>query len=162
MVFPVNGGTTYRIKVDGFAATNGLLNLHIENGPPPACFGVPATIVGTAGNDVINGTAGNDVIVAGDGNDIINGNGGNDRICGDAGNDTINGGDGRRLRPRWLRIRPSAVATATTPWSATPAAAATTTPATPSTASAGNDFLDGWFGDDVARPAAPATTASRG
>ena len=35
VTFPVNGGTTYRIKVDGFAAANGLLNLHIENGPPP-------------------------------------------------------------------------------------------------------------------------------
>jgi hypothetical protein len=33
-VFPVNAGTVYRIKVDGFAATNGLLNLHIQQGPP--------------------------------------------------------------------------------------------------------------------------------
>ena len=40
--------------------------------------GTPATIVGTAGNDVINGTAGNDVIVAGAGNDTINGSGGDD------------------------------------------------------------------------------------
>ncbi len=95
--FPVNAGTTYQIKVDGFAAQNGLLNLHLENGPPPLCFGVPATIVGTAGNDIINGTAGNDVIVGGDGNDTINGLGGNDRICGDAGNDTINGGNGDEL-----------------------------------------------------------------
>jgi Ca2+-binding RTX toxin-like protein len=94
VVIPVNGGTTYRIQVDGFAAANGLLNLHIQNGPPPTCVGLPATRVGTAGNDVINGTAGNDVIVAGDGNDVINGGGGNDTICGGNGNDTINAGPG--------------------------------------------------------------------
>jgi Ca2+-binding RTX toxin-like protein len=94
VVIPVNAGTTYRIQVDGFAAQNGELNLHIENGPPPACFGVPATMVGTVNNDVINGTPGNDVIVAGDGNDTINGNGGNDRVCAGNGNDTVNGGTG--------------------------------------------------------------------
>lgn len=94
VTFPVNGGTTYRIKVDGFSAANGLLNLHVENGPPPTCQGVPATIVGTPGNDTLTGTAGNDVIVAGAGNDGIRGLAGNDRICGDAGDDTILGGDG--------------------------------------------------------------------
>jgi subtilisin family serine protease len=94
VVFPVQGGTTYRIKVDGFAATNGLLNLHLQNGPPPQCFGVPATIVGTINSDVINGTPGNDVIVAGDGNDTVNGNGGNDRICAGNGNDSVSGGTG--------------------------------------------------------------------
>jgi Ca2+-binding RTX toxin-like protein len=94
VAFPVNGGTTYRVKVDGFGATNGLLNLHIENGPPPTCQGVPATLVGTPGNDTLNGTAGNDVIVAGAGDDGIRGLAGNDRICGDAGNDTVLGGDG--------------------------------------------------------------------
>ena len=94
VTLPVNGGTTYRIKVDGFAAANGLLNLHIQNGPPPTCVGLAATRVGTAGNDVINGTAGNDVIVAGAGNDTINGGAGNDTICGGVGNDTINAGAG--------------------------------------------------------------------
>ncbi|MGS0687805.1 S8 family serine peptidase [Nakamurella sp. GG22] len=93
-VFPVNAGTVYRIKVDGFAATNGLLNLHIQQGPPPQCFGVPATIVGSINGETINGTAGNDVIVAGDGNDVINGLGGNDRVCAGNGNDTVNGGPG--------------------------------------------------------------------
>ncbi|MDQ3177873.1 MAG: S8 family serine peptidase, partial [Actinomycetota bacterium] len=44
---PVNGGTTYRIMVDGFGAANGLMNLHLENGPPPTCGGLPATLVGT-------------------------------------------------------------------------------------------------------------------
>lgn len=91
---PVNAGTTYRIKVDGYAAANGLLNLHVENGPAPTCSGLPATWVGTSGNDTFNGTAGNDVVVAGDGNDTINGAGGNDVICGDAGNDVISAGGG--------------------------------------------------------------------
>ena len=39
VVVPVQGGTTYRIKVDGFGAANGLLNLHLENGPAPTCGG---------------------------------------------------------------------------------------------------------------------------
>ncbi len=94
VVFPVHGGTTYRIKVDGFAATNGLLNLHVENGPAPTCGGAPATIVGTINAETIDGTAGDDVIVAGDGNDTINGLGGADSLCADAGDDTVNGGTG--------------------------------------------------------------------
>ena len=94
VVVPVNAGTTYRIKIDGFAAANGLLNLHVENGPPPACGGVGATLVGTDGDNTINGTAGNDVIVAGAGADTINSLGGNDRICGGAGPDDISTGDG--------------------------------------------------------------------
>jgi subtilisin-like proprotein convertase family protein len=68
-------------------------------GPPPPpgsakCFGVVATIVGTAAGETINGTAGADVIVGLGGNDIINGMGGADRICGGPGNDTISGGPG--------------------------------------------------------------------
>lgn len=60
----------------------------------PTCNGLPATIIGTPGDDVINGTKDNDVIVALGGNDIINDDKGNDVICGDSGNDTLNGGDG--------------------------------------------------------------------
>ena len=67
VVVPVQGGTTYRIKVDGFGAANGLLNLHLENGPAPTCQGVPATLVGGVSGDVIDGTAGNDVIMSGAG-----------------------------------------------------------------------------------------------
>src|SRR5258706_6956755 len=60
----------------------------------PTCLGLPATIVGTVGNDVLNGTPGDDVIIALGGDDTINGMGGNDTICGDDGNDRISGGDG--------------------------------------------------------------------
>ena len=69
----------------------------------PTCNGIPATIVGTDGDDKIKGTSGDDAIVGLGGNDRIDGKGGNDcidggdgndRIKGDAGNDTLLGGDG--------------------------------------------------------------------
>jgi Ca2+-binding RTX toxin-like protein len=97
VVFPAHEGTTYRIRVDGFAGENGLLNLHTALGPPPACFGLAPTIVGTAGNDTLNGTAGGDVIVGGTGNDTINGLSGSDRVCAGTGNDVVSGGVGEDL-----------------------------------------------------------------
>ncbi len=60
----------------------------------PTCNGIPATLVGTDGDDVLNGTDGPDVIVAGLGNDTVNGLGGNDLICGGFGDDRIDGGTG--------------------------------------------------------------------
>ena len=93
---PVQGGTTYRIKVDGFGAANGLLNLHIENGPV-TCQGVGATLVGGNASDTIMGTPGDDVIVSALGDDTINALGGNDRVCSDAGADDVATGDGNDL-----------------------------------------------------------------
>ncbi len=88
----------------------------------PLCNGVPATIIGTDRNDVINGTNGDDVIVTfggrdnvagkagddiiclgdgddrangGQGDDIILGEGGDDNLSGSTGNDSIDGGDDR-------------------------------------------------------------------
>ena len=58
------------------------------------CDDLPATIVGTTGNDVLRGTDGPDVIVALGGNDTIFGGGGGDTICGGLGNDTIRGQQG--------------------------------------------------------------------
>jgi Ca2+-binding RTX toxin-like protein len=60
----------------------------------PGCFGRFATMVGTAGADVLTGTAGPDVIVGLGGNDTINGAGGDDMICGGEGNDSLHGGPG--------------------------------------------------------------------
>lgn len=66
----------------------------------PTCFGKPATIVGTNGDDdgqshdALLGTKKKDVIVGKDGNDIILGRGGNDLICGGEGDDTIAGMSG--------------------------------------------------------------------
>lgn len=70
----------------------------------PTCAGVPATIVGTRNDDVLQGTEGRDVIFAAQGNDTIDGLGGDDLICsgfgddlvlGGAGNDTIFSGPGK-------------------------------------------------------------------
>ena len=60
----------------------------------PTCNGVPATIVGSVGNDRLDGTPGNDVIVGLEGNDVIRGFGGNDIICGGNGRDRLFGGEG--------------------------------------------------------------------
>ncbi len=58
------------------------------------CHGVPATIVGTPGNDNLIGTAGPDVIAALGGNDYVSGSDGNDIICGGEGTDILEGGAG--------------------------------------------------------------------
>jgi RTX calcium-binding nonapeptide repeat (4 copies) len=63
--------------------------------PPAAtCKDIPATIVGTEGNDVRSGTPGKDVIVGLGGNDKLSGLAGNDVICGGSGKDTLKGGKG--------------------------------------------------------------------
>ena len=59
------------------------------------CNGLPATIVGTFGNDTLFGTPGNDVIHGRGGNDIIRGLGGNDVICGGTGDDRLFGDQGK-------------------------------------------------------------------
>ncbi|MCP3975916.1 MAG: calcium-binding protein [bacterium] len=58
------------------------------------CFGRAATILGTAGDDVISGTAGHDVIVTFGGNDEVRSNGGKDRICLGPGDDFADAGRG--------------------------------------------------------------------
>ncbi len=60
----------------------------------PTCQGLPATIVGTSGHDVLIGTNGPDVIVGLGGNDVIVGLGGDDVICAGDGNDIVIGGRG--------------------------------------------------------------------
>jgi glucose/arabinose dehydrogenase len=61
---------------------------------PPTCRGTPATIVGTARDDVRTGTRGRDVMLGLGGNDTLLGLGGNDVICGGKGKDTVKGGRG--------------------------------------------------------------------
>jgi trypsin len=65
--------------------------------PGPTCQGRPATIVGSAGDDVLRGTADRDVIAALEGNDRVYGGGGNDLICLGRGDDVAYGGPGDDL-----------------------------------------------------------------
>ena len=58
------------------------------------CDKLPATLMGTNGNDVLIGTRGDDVIVALGGSDVVIGGSGNDRICLGPGNDLAIGGRG--------------------------------------------------------------------
>jgi Ca2+-binding RTX toxin-like protein len=78
-------------------AFQGQAVLFVSAPASPACFGMPATIVGTAGNDALRGTPGNDVIVGLAGNDVIDGRGGDDLICGGDGNDVLRGGLGNDM-----------------------------------------------------------------
>jgi Ca2+-binding RTX toxin-like protein len=64
-----------------------------HDGDTRRCFGAPATIEGTAGDDVIRGTERHDVIVGMGGDDEIYGLGGIDFLCGGSGNDLSFGGD---------------------------------------------------------------------
>lgn len=59
---------------------------------PPRCSGLPASIVGTLGDDRIVGTPANDVIVAGGGDDDIDALRGDDVVCAGAG--AVDGGPG--------------------------------------------------------------------
>lgn len=56
-----------------------------------ACFGEPATIVGTPGSDRIVGTPAADVIVSLGGDDHVLGGDGRDRICGGDDDDEVDG-----------------------------------------------------------------------
>jgi CSLREA domain-containing protein len=62
--------------------------------PVPDCNGLPATMVGFAGAEVIEGTSGPDVITGFTGADTIDGLAGDDTICGQKGGDTLSGGIG--------------------------------------------------------------------
>ncbi len=92
--------TTVRSLVVVLAVAMGLaLAVTVVTGTPAnaathTCGGVPATIVGSSGDDVIDGTDGVDVIVALAGRDVIRGHGGDDIICGGPGPDRIFGGEG--------------------------------------------------------------------
>jgi Ca2+-binding RTX toxin-like protein len=63
--------------------------------PTNKCHGREATLIGTAGPDVIHGTKKADVIVGLGGNDKLIGLGGNDTICGGKGKDKLIGGSGK-------------------------------------------------------------------
>lgn len=60
----------------------------------PRCRGELATIVGSAGDDVLRGTEERDVIWGGPGDDVIYGGRASDLICAGAGTDLVYGGRG--------------------------------------------------------------------
>ena len=69
---------------------------HVPEGASvPTCNGLPATCVGTEGDDLILGSDVADVIVALGGDDVIHGDRGDDTICAGAGNDSILGAMGK-------------------------------------------------------------------
>jgi uncharacterized repeat protein (TIGR01451 family) len=61
-------------------------------GPGATCRGVPATLVGTRGDDVLVGSAAPDVIVAFAGNDSVFAFSGRDLVCAGSGRDHVGGG----------------------------------------------------------------------
>src|ERR1700753_4425670 len=77
-----------------------------ENGAAPMCDGHRATIVGTAGDDVIEGTEKADVIWGGPGDDKIYGALGHEIICAGPGDDPNHGGRGNDWIQRGLRTHP--------------------------------------------------------
>ncbi len=62
-----------------------------------ACLSLPATIVGTEGDDVLVGTRGPDVMNGLGGDDVLEGGDGNDVMCGGAGDDLLEAGWGDDL-----------------------------------------------------------------
>jgi len=79
---------------DPVAANNKVTATTTVTGPPATCRGVPASITGTAGNDVIAGTPGRDVIATFGGNDTIVALGGRDLVCAGRGDDYVGAGTG--------------------------------------------------------------------
>src|SRR5688572_27928976 len=86
-----------RSSATGLLMVLGMLISLVALAPAPAhadelCFGEPATIVGTDGDDDLTGTSGRDVIVGLGGDDDIWGAYGDDLLCGNGGEDDIWGG----------------------------------------------------------------------
>ncbi|KAA1427161.1 calcium-binding protein [Nocardioides antri] len=63
----------------------------------PTCAGLPATIVGTPGNDKIEGTGADDVILGRAGHDTVVDGAGDDVVCGGPGIDVFHSGEGDDL-----------------------------------------------------------------
>jgi hypothetical protein len=79
-------------RTDPVAANNRAVATTQVNGPVVTCRGVTATIVGTAGDDLLNGTAGPDVIAGFGGDDTIRSGSGRDLVCSAGGEDLVNSG----------------------------------------------------------------------
>jgi hypothetical protein len=71
-----------RIAVLTLLALGQQIPSSIAHAQLPRCFGRPATIIGTPGDDVLLGRPGSDVIVGLGGNDTVSGGRQIDYICG--------------------------------------------------------------------------------
>lgn len=88
----VNTATVKGGEKDPGKANNRASATTVVTGPSRTCRGVPATIVGTRGNDVLVGGGGPDVIVSFGGDDTIYAFGGRDLVCAGPGRDYAGGG----------------------------------------------------------------------
>lgn len=83
----VKGGEKDPVKANDKATATTLVT-----GPTKTCRGVPVTILGTRGNDVLVGSGGPDVIAGFGGDDTIFAFGGRDLICAGGGRDHVGAG----------------------------------------------------------------------
>ncbi len=83
----VKGGEKDPVKANDKATATTLVS-----GPARTCRGVPATIVGTRGNDVLVGSGSSDVVVSFGGDDTIYAFSGRDLVCAGPGRDYAGGG----------------------------------------------------------------------
>lgn len=90
----VGSGVGYQVSGTNGSATGQIIdNEQTITGTPGNDDGVSnPTLVGGAGNDIINALAGDDVLIGNGGDDTLNGDAGRDKLNGGAGNDTLNGG----------------------------------------------------------------------
>ena len=87
-----NSATVRGKEKDPAAANNKATATTQVAGPTRTCRGVPATLIGTRGDDVLVGGGGRDVIVAFGGNDTIYAFAGQDLVCAGSGADHVGGG----------------------------------------------------------------------
>jgi hypothetical protein len=88
------GRTAFRGFVASLVLVAAVLAPTSAGAATKTCDGIPATKVGTPGDDTLIGTPDRDIIVGLGGNDIIDGLGGNDVICGYGGDDILYGRSG--------------------------------------------------------------------
>lgn len=77
-----------------YAQINDGINVPVTVYSPAVVTIVPAEILGSDADDVIDGSQSSDRILGGEGADILNGLRGDDQLDGGAGDDTLNGGVG--------------------------------------------------------------------
>jgi len=89
-------GVTNTIYVDAAGGDDTVNVSAVTNGLPVTVIGNTGNdiLTGTAGGDYLEGDAGNDSLVGGDGEDTLSGTGGSDTLSGGNNNDNLFGGDG--------------------------------------------------------------------